>query len=281
MLYSFVDRFLKELYNEIGRRFFYHQKGEKRIMKEQIYTIPVNEAYDIDCECPLCYLESTLEKEAVEYALGAAMMEPDYRVESNKKGYCNHHFRQMFHIPNKLSLALVLDTHLEEVRKALSTHQKEASRLSAEKTGFFKKNGVSDFCSALSYSAEHVVHDCMVCEKVNKTMQRYGDVLLYMWANDAAFKIKFEQSKGVCLPHFKMLAELCPKSLSNKQATQFITELYQKEISALERIQEDIHRFTLKFDYRNQDMDWGNAQDAPLRTIEKLAGYIHTEEEKG
>lgn len=249
-------------------------------MKEQIYTIPVNEAYDLDCECPLCYLERTLEKEAVEYALGAAMMEPDYRVESNEKGYCNHHFGQMFRLPNKLSLALVLDTHLEQVRKHLLLHQKEAKRLSSEKTGFFKKNGVSDFSTALSSSLEQVDSGCMVCEKVQKTMKRYADVLLYMWANDPAFKAKFEQSKGICLPHFKMLVELCTKSLSAKQATEFITGLYQKELSALDRIQEDIHKFTLKFDYRNQSMEWGSAQDAPVRTIEKLTGYIHAEEDE-
>ena len=45
-------------------------------MKEKIYTIPVNEAYEIDCECPLCKLEEQLENEALDYALGAAMMEP-------------------------------------------------------------------------------------------------------------------------------------------------------------------------------------------------------------
>ena len=42
-------------------------------------------------------------------------------------------------------------------------------------------------------------------------------------------------------------------------------------------MQEDIHKFTLKFDYRFKDMDWGTAYDAPIRTIEKIAGYI-TEE---
>ena len=57
-------------------------------MKEQIYTIPVNEAYDADCECPMCLLESNLEKETLDYTLGAAMMEPDFRENSNKKGYC-------------------------------------------------------------------------------------------------------------------------------------------------------------------------------------------------
>lgn len=56
-------------------------------MKEQIYTIPVNEVYDTDCECPLCELEKKLEKETLDYALGAAMMEPEFRMESNEKGF--------------------------------------------------------------------------------------------------------------------------------------------------------------------------------------------------
>ena len=50
-------------------------------MKEQIYTIPVNEVYDTDCECPLCELEKKLEKETLDYARGAAMMDPEFRME--------------------------------------------------------------------------------------------------------------------------------------------------------------------------------------------------------
>ena len=53
-------------------------------MKEQIYTIPVNEVYDTDCECPLCELEKKLEKETLDYTLGAAMMEPEFRMESKR-----------------------------------------------------------------------------------------------------------------------------------------------------------------------------------------------------
>ena len=69
-------------------------------MKEQIYTIPVNEVYDTDCECPLCELEKKLEKETLDYALGAAMMEPEFRMESNEKGFCNHHYSMLFGMSN-------------------------------------------------------------------------------------------------------------------------------------------------------------------------------------
>ena len=63
--------------------------------KETIYTIPINEAFEKNSECPLCEIEKRLEKEAVEYALGPAMMEPDHRELSNQKGYCNKQYSML------------------------------------------------------------------------------------------------------------------------------------------------------------------------------------------
>ena len=88
-------------------------------MKEKIYTIPINEAIEENSECPFCIITKKLETEAIDYTLGAAMMEPDYRILCNEKGFCNHHSSLLFKKPNKLSLALVLDTRFEEMRKQL------------------------------------------------------------------------------------------------------------------------------------------------------------------
>ena len=146
-------------------------------MKEQIYTIPINEAFDEICECPLCVIERNLEKEAIEYELGPAMMEPDHRMESNEKGYCRRHLEMMFESPNKLSLALILDTHLTEVRKKISG-------LSVEKKGFFKKE---------KPTISETVNSCMVCQKIEKTMERYCDVLADMWKDEEDFRKKFNE----------------------------------------------------------------------------------------
>lgn len=246
-------------------------------MKEKIYTIPVTEAYETDCNCPLCFLEEKLEKEAIEYALGAAMMEPDYRIESNEKGYCNKHFQKMYKQPNKLSLALVLESHLEEIRKKLSSYEKEVSELENLKTGFFKKNIDSACADKISDELSKVECECMVCNKVNFTMERYCDVLLYMWANDENFKEKFKNSHGLCLKHEKKLLEIAYKSLNTKQANAFIKELYNLQKAELEKYQEFIHKFVLKFDYRFHDMELGEAQNAVSDVIEKISGYIDKE----
>lgn len=243
-------------------------------MREKIYTIPVNEAYDKDCECPLCELEKQQEKQAVEYALGAAMMEPDYRTESNEKGYCRRHFAQMFERPNKLPLALVLDTHLIELREKLAGLSRTADALEKDKGGLFKKSGADKAIAAVDEILGRTEQSCMVCEKVNKSMEKFIDVLIYLWATEPDFRAKFDSSKGVCLKHFKQLADYSKKSVKDEQASKFLGALIKKELSELDRIQEDVHKFTLKFDYRNRDMEWGTAKDAPIRTIEKISGYI-------
>lgn len=243
-------------------------------MKETIYTIPINEAYETDCECPLCHLEKQLEKEAVEYSLGPAMMEPDFRVNSNEKGFCSRHYNAMFRSEKKLPLALVLDTHLEEIRKKLEGFSSISAELQSEKKGFFKKSNTEDIINPLKDFSHSLQKNCIICEKVTHTMERYIDTLLYMWAKDSEFKEKFENSKGVCMKHFDMLINRATKELKNAESRQFIAALIEKEQKELERIQQDIHKFTLKFDYRNRDMEWGTSKDAPIRTMEKLSGYI-------
>ena len=36
-------------------------------MKEQLYTIPVNDAFAVDCDSPVCSKYDTLEKDALEF----------------------------------------------------------------------------------------------------------------------------------------------------------------------------------------------------------------------
>lgn len=223
--------------------------------KETIYTIPINEAFEKDTECPLCDIAKRLENEAVEYALGPAMMEPDHRELSNEKGYCNHHYRMLFKAENKLPLALVLDTHLEELRKKIEPMK------NPQKKPLFKKQ-------AQNTSIE--VKSCMVCDKIEHTMSRYIKNMIDMWHTDKEFRQKMADSKGFCIPHFLELYNSCDD-------VEFKKALAEKEDCELRRIQDDIHKFTLKFDYRNRDMEWGTAKDAPIRTTEKIGSYISEE----
>ena len=88
-------------------------------MKEHIDTIPLWEAFRENCECPLCRLHSLNETNYREYFMGASLMEPDVRVETNKKGFCGKHYQKMFPRKNRLGMALTLESHLDELKKDL------------------------------------------------------------------------------------------------------------------------------------------------------------------
>lgn len=89
-------------------------------MRYHIDTIPVWDAAKIDGECLLCALQRRVELQQIEYSLGASVMEPDVRIQVNKKGFCQHHQRMLFKGDNRLGHALMLESHLTETRGKLN-----------------------------------------------------------------------------------------------------------------------------------------------------------------
>ena len=84
-------------------------------MKEKIYTIPVNDAFSSDCECPICSMYKALEDDAVSYTMGPSYMEDDIRAVTDKKGFCQKHLKKVYDCENRLGFALVMKTHLDRV----------------------------------------------------------------------------------------------------------------------------------------------------------------------
>ena len=92
---------------------------------EKIYTIPVNEAFEASeadhaCGCPFCTLYRKLENDQLELILGASMMEPDVRIKTNEMGFCKTHYDMMFTRKNRLGMALMLESHLNQLREETS-----------------------------------------------------------------------------------------------------------------------------------------------------------------
>ena len=133
-------------------------------MKDSIYTIPLSEVLEPKDGCPICRLRNILEDRCLEYIMGAAMMEPDIRIETNREGFCFPHFERMLKAKNRLSLALMLESRLAYVA------ENELSIPSA-KGGLFKKN----------IPAVSKKQSCFVCGEVNRVMDQYvADINAYV-----------------------------------------------------------------------------------------------------
>ena len=238
-------------------------------MKEQIHTVPVNEAFDSGDECPFCYLERQAERSAIRYTLGpgASYMEPDVRAATDDAGFCGTHLKKLYDYGNTLGSALMLQTHFEDV---LEQFDREMAREGkpAKKSLFGKKK--EEGASRGTWLRDRV-GSCYVCEKIDYTMDRYWRTFFYM-LKEPEFRQKVEQSKGFCLRHFRELLASAAENLPNSQREWFYHTVFAKMEENLARVKEDLDWFVCKNDYRYAGADWKNSRDALARAIQKLQG---------
>lgn len=238
---------------------------------ETIYTIPVNDAYNSECECPLCLLRKKAEDNELEYYLGPSLMEPDTRIITNKTGFCPDHMQKLNKkVTNRLGLALVIHTHLLDYDKDIS---EDLIKSAPSKAGLFKGRS-SDYKTALRSIADRIdkrTESCPICEKMNKTIGRYNEVIMHMFSHDDAFRQKFLNTKSHCLPHTAALLRSAASKLSQNDASDFVSTLAKGNQDYFKELEADVEWFTQKFDYRNKDKSWGNSKNAIQRSMRFLS----------
>lgn len=240
--------------------------------KEEIYTIPVIEAFEEDCECPICFMYETLEKASVEFVLSPSYMEVDVRGKTNELGFCRTHFNQLYAEPNRLGVALMLESHMKKVKEDLKARVKKGP---APKGSLFSKKNTDDGIAA---HTGHLLDSCFICDRVEHTFGLYMDTFFYLWKKDEDFRKSVLSSKGFCIHHFGMLYDQGVKSLNKKSFDDFAAELVKLQEENFDRVLGDIEWFIQKFDYRFEKEPWKNSKDAIIRSIRKMASFDITKQ---
>lgn len=245
-------------------------------MAEQLYTIPVNDAFDTDCECPLCLMARDLEKNAIEFTMGPSYMEDDNRAMTDKLGFCAKHIRMMYADKNKLGVALMLNTHMNktirEMRALAEKDKPQAEGMLARKTGGLFSKG-SEKSPVVKY-IENLEASCFVCQRITPVFDRYIHTIFHMWKRDAEFKEKLKNSKGFCTYHYGVLYEKAAINLGQAELEEFISVLNDVYFENIQRVNSDVSWFIDKHDYRNKEADWGNSKDSIQRAIIKTEHTI-------
>ena len=241
-------------------------------MKEQIHTVPVNEAFESGDECPFCYLERQAERSAIRYTLGpgASYMEPDVRAVTDREGFCGTHLQKMYDYGNSLGSALIMQTYmnilLEEMDRQMNDYELPAKRSLFRKKQDTGADPVADWARNKGCS-------CYICSKLEYNLGRYY-ATFFALVKDAEFRAKVEASKGFCMRHFAGLMERAKEELPNAQREWFYDAVFTLMKTNMARVKGDLDWFIEKFDYRNASADWKNSRDAVSRTMQKLQG-IH------
>ncbi len=203
-------------------------------MRESILTIPVNEVFEPREGCPICRMRDTVEQHICEYIMGAAMMEPDVRMETNEQGFCFTHFEMLLQQNNRLSLGLMLNSYLENARKNIF-----------EKKGlFFSKKTKS------SRSAE-IENNCFVCGKVNWGIDHMLETVFTMYVKDGKFRNMFKSQEYICVPHYNMLTVKAAEKMQKGDVAGFQKDLDTLVEEYVKQLNSDVNDFCNSFDYRN------------------------------
>ncbi|GHV17482.1 hypothetical protein FACS18949_04960 [Clostridia bacterium] len=206
-------------------------------MKETIYTIPINEAFELrDGTCPVCRLREGLERDALDYVMGASMMEPDVRQETNRKGFCKHHLTSMMTMGNRLSLALMLESYLLEQAEHVKRYDPDA---------------------------------CFVCERLDGFMEAYIRNIYHIFENDGAFSEKMRNSR-LCYPHIGRLLEGIDKNMKRKPADDLRKTLIGMAEERFAELIPLVSAFCKSFDHRFADLPLGDAKTA----VEQTAAWL-------
>ena len=239
-------------------------------MKEQIHTIPVNEAFEAVDECPFCTMERAVEQSAIRYVLGpaASYMEPDVRGATDKAGFCGTHMKKMYDYGNTLGNALILQTYyarlLDEFHLAAATFE-----MPPKQPILGKKKPMTG--ERYWQRLQERVDSCYLCDKIEYNMSRYYHTF-FVLLKEEEFRKKVEGTKGFCLRHFARLLREAEDKLPNAQREWFYETVLPLMDQNLIRVKDDLDWLVAKYDYRNAGADWKNSKDALQRTMQKLEG---------
>ena len=243
-------------YGAPGRRAL---RGNLFFMIEKIYTIPVNEAFDLYINdpngrfgCPICSIYKKLEEIELDTILGAAMMEPDIRIQTNEKGFCGKHFDLMFGMKNRLGLALIIESHLSHnIIKTI-------------------KGGL---LSNKNKKLDKQKESCYVCGRIENFLVKMLETTALLWQREKEFKEKLLNQPYFCVNHYSSLLYTGEYTLPKKAFAGYSDDCKTVMVKYAEKLYADISWFVKKFDYRYEDEPWGDSKDAVERAIKFLSEY--------
>ena len=215
---------------------------------ESIHKIPINEAFQEKCGCPICRLYKRYEANLIAFLFEEGIMNPETRIETNKYGFCAKHADMLLDGKQSLSVALLFETRLRALQVPLMP-------------GTNPKNVLKEI--------QKVMDNCYVCNSLDKTMPEVAEYVSIMYKEEE-FKKLFLEQEYFCLPHAKMLIETCklPGSLKNK----YINDILNINCDFTSDTRRSMLRYAEHFDYKASKETIEKDKNATKKAVRYMTG---------
>lgn len=229
-------------------------------MREDITSLPVSEVFEPRDGCPVCRMRDMLEQSITDYVTGAAMMEPDVRIETNEQGFCFPHYQMLLKKQQSSGRS-------PDAGKPVGGRWKSRCMTHRLPLWLQRQNG---------QTADKPLHSCFVCRQVDWAMERMLQTVCRLWEREEDFRKLFSEQPHLCLPHFSQLSATAAAHMGKKNAPDFIRQAADLSRNYLKKLRGDVTHFCQMFDYRNNggDADWGNSRDSIERAIRWLTSRV-------
>ncbi len=214
---------------------------------ESIHKIPVNEAFSESCGCPLCRLKARYADKAVWFLYEEGIMNPETRIETNKKGFCREHLDLLSKEKQSLSLALMLETRLEVIQKALKGKNAKSTTKEINKQS----------------------ESCYICEYTDSALEEIAGLVSQMYKEEE-FREKFLNQEFFCLPHTALLLE--KNELKGSLSTRYVNDIISINEKFCTNIRKNLSSYAESFDYKSERGSGDSVKDASRKAIDYMRG---------
>lgn len=211
-------------------------------MNYHIDTGLIYEKFGTRCACPLCEIEKIVEEQFLHEFLNDAVMEDNSRIAVGKKGFCAKHFDMLFSRQNKLSVALQIDTRIDNISDLFAP-------IKSAKKG-----------AKLAERIDESFSTCVICDLVKESMEKYYKTIAQMFTHEKEFYKTLIKYDGVCLKHYAELLRFA--KYAGKMADYYVEILSATQNRAFAAVKENLKEFCVKHDYRNALKPLGSAENA-------------------
>jgi len=209
--------------------------------------------------CPVCNLLLQKSDRYLNTVLSEMVLNPDtHQAFRERRGLCSQHSaRAAEHIGGTLEIAILYASGLEEVVQALSEGLPSGNGKTLQ--NITKRNGKRKTLeSRLAPTAV-----CMVCSYLYECERRYIDTL-GKHIRDPKVSKAFEDSEGLCLPHFRMTLLNTSKAAAREHLIAIHKEIWTT-------LKEELDSFIAKNNYLHKH-EINSREGDSWRKVLRIAG---------
>ena len=228
------------------------------------------EAFEDNSECPICELVQKNQDRYIDLMYLEWVNDEDFRERLKSEGFCKRHFSILYDKNDKLGLAIILSYMFSDTLDNMNdsmpdVNNKVFTNMLTQKI-LGKQHTKNDIFSE--------PQNCIICNYNESIEQGIIKEIFKLWNKNKEFTDLISNSKGFCMHHSNLMISNAPKYLKADQASNFVNIINSIQRQNLKRIENELHWFIRKFDFRFRNEPWNGTEDSPKRAINKLMGYI-------